>query len=406
MSLDVRVAQNQVEDLLRDTILYALGVRLPSVSGVAALRAFASQGASGSIRNDDDLITIVSGGAVTSSFRWSKVSSASDDGVNVIKPTDVSANGRWLLWTSPLRIIQTVGASSMYLHEIGAGAGYLNPLKRVIVLDKETEIDDLFDLIQGQIPAAVILAGDDIPEAMQLGTGYRWNTTFNFTISVITQNLRDRREHAHGQDIASVVELGANALDGLIQSVLAGIQLSGVIGEIRNVKLGRGNNWFTDEGQRRIVRERDYAVQATVLNPAAPNDSSLITESDNQSEMTDLNDQTAWDDNNYVVSGCDVAIGTGLSKTVNSGSVIIAGATVTYAGELPTFAASSDTYRDLLPNGTMTFVAVETNTLAPAVTAAALRIGVTTTDGSSVISDRFIAAIRTPYVNPYQVSLS
>jgi hypothetical protein len=257
-------------------------------------------------------------------------------------------------------------------------------------------------LIIGQVPSVVIEATDDDPEDYDQGIGYRWNTEYGFTISTIAQNLRDRREDAQDSPVPGDTDPGANTIDGAIKVLLAGIQLFSVVDGVRAVRLGRGHNWISDMGQRRIVRSRAFMMQVTELNCNAPNDFGPAEEVAAQAELTDLNQtEPPFDILNYLISGAVVPIGVGFAKPITAASAIIAGVPVAYAGELKVFTAYRDTYRDLLPSGLMTFVEVTVTGEPPAVTATALRIGKTRTDGSSVMWDQIIAGTRDPYMNPF-----
>ncbi len=393
--LDVRDAQDRLEDALRDAVLYALGKRSIAATSVAELRALTTRGATGSAMHDDMLAALTLTG-VTSSFRWNGQSTATDDGALVIKPDDVTGNGRWLNWTSPMRLAPTVGGNSYYLHELTSG-----PLERVILLDRNMDDAEVSKLIFGQVPSVIIEATDDTPADMTQITGHRWDTQYHFTVSTITQNLRDRRQAAQGSKFSGESTLGANKIDGLIQTLLGGTQLYGVLDGIRNVQVGRGYNWISEQAQRRVIRGRAFVILATVENPAAPNDTGLVEEIDAQAELTDLGDDASdpWDlDDDVVTEGLSVGLGVGLSgKTVRAGVATIAGETVTFVGEMRDFTASVATYRDLNPDGTMTYVEAGIFETEPPVTDGALRVGVTTTDGSGIIADRLIARSRVAY---------
>lgn len=407
MALDVRIAQTTLENAIRDAILYALGLRLPAVASIAALRAFGTMGASSGTRHDDELIGIVPASTVTAAYRWNSVDARTDNGSTVIAPTDrPSADGRWNLWTSPLRMQPAVGANSMYLHEVATG-----PLVRVLLLDKSMTDEEINAIITGQVPSVVIEAGESDPE--DTTPGHRWVTEFTFAVSVIAQNLRNRREAAQGSSVAGESTLGANAIDGLIWSVLAGTQLQSAVEGVMEVRPGPGRNWISELGQRRIIRTRTYTVKATVENPNAPNDAATASEVDTQADLVDLHEQAIFDPANYVAltlgtgaPSCSVAVGAGLTQQVAAGTAILAGATVTYAGESHAFPAQSDVYRDLLPNGTMQFVVVGREGPRPPMTATALRIGVATTDSTQVLSDRYIAATLGHYGPVVQRSLT
>lgn len=393
--LDIRTAQNDLEDYLRDTILKALGKRLPSVPDVASLRAVATQGATSSIRSDNDLINIVVAGIVTTAFRWSTVSTAADNGTTVIQPDDVTGQGRWLAWTSNVRLAPTVGGNSYFLHELLDG-----PLAQVIVLDKSMPVEEMNALILGQVPAVCIEASGDEPEDMGQHVGWRYDTTFDFKVTTIGENLRALREATHGSLDG---DIGVNAIDGLVQSLLGGVNIAADQDSIRTVKLGHGDNYVSDLGQRRVHRERALRLLCTVENPPAPNDSYVVDEVGLQAELTDLHDQSISSDSNYVVDGIEVVVDMGLSQFVTAGSAVIGGVAVNYVGEYRTFPANSDIYRDLLPNGTIAFVAVGANESPPPVTSTALRVGVCTTDGANVVGDRFIAITRQPYGPTYVI---
>lgn len=395
---DIRLAQTIVENAIRDAILFALGKRFPSVATAAAVRALPSRGTSGgTIRDDDDLICIASGGVVSASYRWSTPSTSADDGTNVLRPDDVLVGepGRWLKWTSPLRFEPVVGGNSYALHAIETGI-----LEKVVILDQDMSVEDIERIIEGHTPSVVISASGDDPERLNLH-GFAFDTTYRFKITAIAQNLRDRREHAQGSTVD--VSVGANTIDGMIKALLHGTQLGEVVDGVRMVTYGRGENWRSEFIQRRVFRTRDWDVALTEWHPPAPNDAGPVQGLTMQGELADLGEHDAIDEGNYVTLGIRTSTGVGLTKTISAGTAKIAGATVNYAGQLKTFTASRDTYRDLLPAGTLVFLEVPVGDPAPAVTATALRIGFTRTDADSVVADTMIAASAVPYTNPYTI---
>lgn len=394
MALDVRMAQTTLENLLRDTILFALGARLPAVSTIAALRAMPSQGSSGGQFGDDALIC-VTGGAAILSFRWSSVSTAADNGTTIIQPSDVTANGRWLAWTTLIRFSTVVGGNSTTLDQVTAG-----PVARVILLDKNLGVDQAIDLIGGQTPSIIIQADGDSPEDATLDVGHIWTTNYDFTIHIVVENLRDRREAAQGSEVPVDPDPGANSLDGFVQALLSGtaLNLAFVSDQpIRNARKGHASNWVSDFAERRIIRSRSYTLMVTEEFPAAPNDTGAVDEVDAQANLTDLHQQPAYDPANYMVSGIAPQLGGGLTQTLSAGSAMISGLPVAYAGGSVTFTHYSDTYRDLKPDGTVTLVAVSASGQPPAVTAGALRIGFTTTNGTMVVGDTLIAQTQAPF---------
>lgn len=408
MSLDTRTAQTTLENLIRDAILYALGVRLPQVASIAALRAVGTAGQSGSsMLKDDDLITTLIGGTITG-WRWSRESTATDDGATVVQPNDVTSGspGRWLAYSSKLRFATTVGGNSTTLDQITAG-----PVQRVIVLDKPLSKDEEVALVNGDVPAVIIESHGDDPKDATLNVGHRWISEYAFTVTVISQNLRDYRQAAQGSSTDSA--LGANDLDGFIKALLSGTTLNAAFTNdqpIQNVKIGHAENRYSDFGQRRVWRIRDYSFQVTEENLAAPNDAGVITDVYVQAQLVSqaatpvppvTNPPTAtvppaYDPNNYLAGGCAPTVGGALTQSLSAGSAVIAGASVSYAGGSVTFAAYSDTYRDLTADGVMHLLAVPMGGDAPAVTAGALRIGFTSTNGSQVVGDAILAQTQAP----------
>jgi hypothetical protein len=399
--MDVRTAQTQLENLLKDTILMALSLWVPQQPTIAALRAFPSRGASELTTFNDDTFISVATAPTQTAFRWSQLSTATDDGATVIQPSDVpaGANGRWLAWSSPLRFSPVVGGNAYTLDQLAGG-----PLKKVIVLDQEMSDEEVTALLTGVQPAVFIEAHGDRPLDATENAGHRWLTEFEFTISILAQNLRPRREAAQGSAVD--VTLGANDIDGFLQALLCGTQLSAVEISIRNAKVGRGKNWKSKLAERRVVRSRDYLIQATTEFPNAPNDLGAITDLIVQPQLASLDsNDDSFDSSNYLTAGMGCATASGLSQPVAAGTAIIAGNSVTYAGQTETFGAYMDTYRDLLPSGSMVFVAVSNSAPAPAVTATALRIGFCRTNGVGVTDDVILAATLSNYGSPVDIQL-
>jgi hypothetical protein len=398
--MDVRQSQNEVEDLFRDAILYALGARKTAVTSVAALRAFPTRGASGGSTLNDDALAAVTVAGVTTGWRWNSQSTATDDGMSVLQPNDVTANGRWLNFVSPLRIALTPGGDSAYLHEITAG-----PLKRVILLDRGFDDQETLALVLGQTPSVLIQATDDEPVSTVEASGRLLDVAYTLMVSVLDENFRDYRQAAQGSTFSGEESLGANGIDGLIQFLLTGTQLAQVVDGIRDVQPGRCSNLRSEHAQRRVERIRTYRVLATVQIPPAPNDSAPVSKIFAQQNLVALGEQTVAG-NTYVVSGIvPTAFGPGLSKNIAAGSMMVVGEPLAYAGELATFAASSLTYRDLNPNGTLSFIATGLDEIEPAVTAGAQRVGVTQTDADGVVADRLIAASNEPYGSDNEIDL-
>lgn len=404
MTLQVRNAQNTLEQTLATVIRFALGARLGTVASIAALRAVSTRGASTTQRKDGDLITIV--GGTTSLWQWSQESTATDDGATVIQPTDVTANGRWLIQTSPVYFVPALGGDSYPLDQLPYQTQQYQPLRTVVVLDKRFTPEEIVQLCFGQTPAVVISAEGDTP---QRATPYaQYLNEYTFTISVVAENLRDMRQAQQGSQVPGEIIPGANTIDAMLWELLVGAgdgRLTEMVDGIRDVQPGQCENWESKLAQRFVIRSRWYHILATVEMLQAPNEMVEMELVAAQAAMTDLGLQAAIDPDNLVTLGLGVSLTSGFAKPVAAGTAQIDGATVTYAGQLYTFPATMDTYRDLNPDGTMSFNSVAVGAPGPTLATGSLRIAVTTTDGSGVVSDIWIAARQVPYMNPYQTSL-
>jgi len=390
-TLDIATAQTTIENALQTTILLAFGKRLTAVANVAALRALVSLGASGSYKfNDNSLIF-----AGSTLYRWNTYSTAADTGTTVIKPTDAGSAGRWLQQTSTLRY------GGQYLHEITTGY-----LKQVLIFDGRYDDEEIEQHILAQRPTVVIEPSGDTPVEGTDLPGNLYLTDYAFDLWIVSENYRSNREGAAGSPISgeATADPGANAIDGQVQKLLAGSTLATT--GVRFVELGAGSVILSDLDQRRFVRSRRITVKATCHLENAGADYVALDRIDVQRKLpADLGAQTQYDDSNYVVSGLEVPLGTGFTKTVSAGSAYIAGALVAASSAGKTFAASKDTYRDLSDAGAWTFVEAEIGVAEPPVTAGALRVGVTRTDAAGVLADTFIAIRIENYQSPDQIEV-
>jgi hypothetical protein len=400
--LDVRTAATTIENLLRDSILYALGQRLPSVPDVAALRAVPTMGTSGTtMRHNDDLIVIDPGAGVVVGYRWSSESAAADDGAQTIKPIDVTDNGRWVRWVSKIYFSPVVGGNSMTLDQITSG-----PLARVVLADPTQTDEELRNLVFGQVPSVLIVPDGDEPSDLTVGN--RWAPSYSFEIMIITENLRDRREASLGSAVINDQPMGGNAIDGQIKALLGYAGISAAEDGLIEIRLGSGRITVSEFGQRLVVRRRTIEVIVTEELANAPNEVIPANEIDASPHLAALavqppatttldEDPPIADPSNYLVAGMLVAYPmAGLAQPITAGSAIIAGAIVIYAGQSVTFAASSDTYRDLKPDGTMVLTTVAVDGPPPPVLAGALRIGGTRTSATGVLADVILAQTFAP----------
>ncbi len=382
--LTLRSAATLIERAVFDAVNLALRVRLPPAVDLVALRATSTRGAgaSSSIRRDHDLAFVTSEGCC---FEWSSTCSLPDDGQATIKPDDVAASGRWLRTAST---VQT---------------GYLRDVR---LYEGEQSEDEILTRLLGQWPAVVIrwVSATSTLRSQIPGALYRYQTDFD--LWAVSSNLRGGAlaEAVVGSPIASeaVVDPGVNAMIGDLKGVLAvgGGDEFGQPG-ITYCEIGREEPVYRSLAERRFVFSLGLRVYATVANADA--DLVAIDQIDAQPELADLHGEATFDPTNYVVSGLDVPLGLGLASTVSAGSAWVGGVSVTAGATAHTFDERADTYRDLLPDGSLVFTTVLAGAPPPPVTAGALRVGVTTTDAAGVIADCFLCATAAPFGEPNQI---
>ena len=102
--------------------------------------------------------------------------------------------------------------------------------------------------------------------------------------------------------------------------------------------------------------------------------------------------QGIFDRLNYVAQGYTLAVGPGFVRSYTSGVAMLAGTAVASTPAGVTLSASKDTYRDLNPDGTITYSAVANGAAAPALTSGALRIARTVTDSAGIVSDDILCS--------------
>ncbi len=369
MALTARNALTTIERALRDTIRRGLGKPLPAVATIAALRAATTRGASGKLTVDDEDTRFVT--AVGYRYEFNPRSTAADDGDATIAPTDSPTAGRWEKTTST------------------TSTGYL---LNVILYDGGYTTEALDALLAGQRPAVVIhYDGEDNLTASTIpGAQYRYRPRFE--VWAMSQSMRRAYEGKLEPPIAAEasVDPGVHQVIGDLKALLAGSDLD--TEGVDFVQIGAGEMVETGEAERRFTMSLHLTVMAAYAIEDEPVPDA-ITAVVAQPQITDLGSEEAHDHDNYRVSGILAPrVASGLTHTITAGTAYIDGALVAYAGGSHAFAASSDVFRDLNPNGTLTFVTVPHGAEEPATTAGALRIGRTTTSASGIIADALIAS--------------
>lgn len=376
-----RTALKRIEDVLLTAIDAALRTRTYSLASVAALRGTASVGASGTQSIPPDALATVTGVGL---FRWSKSSTATDNGTTVVKPTDAGTTGRWLLQSNP-------GGTSAPLCLRGTdittiSSGYL----RSVILFEGGLDEEFIERTKAQRPAVAIDWTGFTKERAGTNAGQLSKCDFSFLIWIVDENLRGDMTASRGSDVSAeaVRSPGAYAIAGDIADLL-----DGAIGE----QLGETGIAFCRTGgvsvvskiqqDRRIVLALELGVWASISRQGS--NAQTLAALNAQFQDAQVRPPTVnVDRDNVMTSGLRVSLGTGFARAPSNGGAVFSGSTVTVSGAtLHTFDAWSDTYRDLNTSGAFTYTTVPIGADAPAVASGTLRIGYTRTDSAGATQD-------------------
>lgn len=365
---EIAVVVRAVEQALR----YAFLVRLGPVADLTALRTAFSAPWPGA------LVYVTSEGRL---YEWTAYSTLTDDNLTVIAPT---ANpGRWIRVETTLTYGPNDNAPLT-----GKADGFI---RTVEVWDSAEDAARKQEQIYSRTPALLVEWAGDNPEVMSQYSGALYRNEHAIDIGIVSQCLRRAPAAVFGSPVAAEKALDPGVFDiiGLLRWFLAGIKL-----DVAGVD-------FTEVGPAQVdteqLAERVFigGLRITVRVSFDIPDEDLVPISGNaQPKLTEFpEDESALDPSNWVSAGIEVAggPGPGLNRDITAGLAFIQGATATYAGESFTFPASSDTYRDLKPDGSMNYTSVAVGAAAPAIPAGALRIAYTRTTASAVFEDYWIA---------------
>lgn len=381
-----RGATKRIEDVLRTAISLALRKRTYTVASIAALRAVTSAGASSTQLIADWAMVTVTGTGV---YRWSAYSTATDNGSTVIKPTDGGTAGRWLKVTNP-------GGTATPLKLRGTDVTTLTSgyLKQVQLFEGERSEAELEGRIFAQRPCVVIeFLGVD-KQNLSPQPGSLKHANYKFVLWIVDSNARGELVAHRGSEVAAEAAVSPGAYD--IAADLEDL-LDGALGE----QLGETAIGYTHTGSTTLVdkqlADRGRIILQLDLNVWATTGKQDVDAVDFDSIRGQL--QTAIvrpagenvDPDNVIVSGLAVTPGIGLTRSPASGSAKIAGAVVAYIAAAHTFAAFTDTYRDLGTGGSFTFTEVPIGADAPTQATSTIRIGYTRTDAVGVVEDVLLA---------------
>lgn len=383
----------QIERALHRVIRWKLLALTSTVATAAALRAVTTRGSDGTANGLPEFAAVF----VTSlgvRVEWISAATNADDAATWFKPTDAGSEpGRWQVTTST----ETGG----YLVAVNYWQG-------------ETKREEFKQRILAAAPSVAILweSSDNDPRSTIPGAIYDYPC--RFSIWCVDTNLRDHYEALLGSAYSyDSAHPGAMQILGDVKKALAdenkrrvagsstGDAL-GLEGGVKVIKVGGEDVEDADLAERWIVLSLGVEVIGSIENPDADSEHVAVTSVYVQPKRTVLNQQSEFDDENYVQSGYLFTPQSGLTQTPTTGSAIIAGAVVASSPASRTFAALSDTYCDLNANGAITYVAVVNGGAVPDVTDDALRLGCVVTDSLGIVEYRPIAAVSAAWGSPYR----
>lgn len=377
--LTLRNARTSIERGIVRAIANAYKVRAPAVATVAALRALPSAGI------PHDTYRYVTSATVC--YRWNRYSSATDDGINVLKPNDLVSGkpGRWLVTSSA---IQT---------------GYL---KSVQAYNGAAAIEDVVEKLLGQSPSVLVVwtSGDHKIESQNPGA--LWWYLCNFDIWVIGSNLRDGFETEEGSDVPAeaLADPGVNQILGDVKYVLAGADYD--LESVSYTQLGQEMRIAEDQASRQALEKLSVQVHASIHKPDTdlvdfPDPGSLYVQYQEADTPENLGERVGPTD--YIRTGCTMPTGSSLTQTPDAGTAYVGSTLITVTAGAKTFTANKFTYRDLKLDGTYTYTEVGPYGTPADPAVDTLRVGVTVTDGTNVIFDRILADSLIDYGPPDQV---
>ena len=374
-ALDIRTATTDVQDAIVRALELAYLRRYPESADLTALALVDSEKLP-----DRALVYVQSEGVV---YRLSKASTLS-----VALPDIVPAagNGRWIRQTSTMTM----------------GPNYFAPIYRVrygvvnAVEAFQGDMSEFLDRLMGQRPAFGVEVIEDDLQLRAQRQGSIYDAKWKVIIHATTFNYRHGSDALYGSDVAEdsgiASERGIYRLMGDARYLLAGTDLGlGLCIKFASID-GNGRLVEKQLGQRYFRGEIDLTVHGTVQildEDLFPQWAASI-----ERYETGTPDGRAFDPANFVAQGLRIQPQSGLSAAPVPGVAYFDGQPVSVSPGLHVFSANSDTYRDLLPNGTLIYLEADVGQPAPSQTPNSLRVGVTRTDATSIIADTLLCSYR------------
>lgn len=391
--------QNQ-RTLIEQQILGTLRLcflRRQTVADVTALQALdVSAGFDGA------LCYVTSVGLV---YELRMFSGATQNLPTIVQPTTAPtghAGARWIQSTS----------------QVNEGPNHNAPLR-----SKQTGYCRVVDLFRGQgatdeamlalletKPSMLLVRSPSPPQPASSGyPGSYYEFTHLYDVWCASQN--DRGAPYSVWDDPVTADPGVNTMIGQVEHLFAGLQ--GSVPQEPRGNLGLKGLLWCEIGTSTDLADDQFqhifltSTQIKVYCRFPSRDEDLVTLPPATFNVEDRLAMTGaspgFDVNNYVRQGYMFPPQGPLTVTYPASVAVVAGAPIMSTPASHTFGAAVLTYRDLNPDGTFTYLATVFGVPPPPVTTGALRVGVTTTDGSSIVNDRILCSTSLAFRAPAQI---
>lgn len=375
MPLDIRTAAIEVQTAVVNSLALAYGQRRADVATLSDLATIAIDNLL------DHALAFVQAEGVA--YRLHKAAVDPEVLPYVVKPAGVT-NGRWKQAFTTMTL----------------GPNYERPLHRIqsgyarIVEEWKGQSDEAIERIFANSPAFLVELVEDVYELSGTRHGGIYKVAWHFVIHCFARNLRRGPDALIGSEVSEDSGLdsdpGVLRMLGDARYLLAGTDLGLGLSVMFCAIDGSGRVAESDYDQRQFRGELDLIVRGTVHRV----DEDLISGAEIWAERFETGGHP-FDPRNAVLAGLMVIPEEGvIAASPIQGVAMIDGDMVACVPGLYQFEPNSETYRDLNKQGVLTYYRVDVGQPAPPQEAGTLRIGVTLTDDSQIVADKFLASYR------------
>jgi phage gp37-like protein len=367
-----------VESALCRLIRWALLWRIPQAANLADLAA-----RSVLVLSDWALCFVVSEGRV---YEWDPDSQAQVNPPFVVT-SDTLAPGAFGRW-GRVETALAYGAGGVNL-----GVKQTGYLRSVATWESDDGVDATIERVYDNLPAVLVQFTGDDPVSGDNTPGAFYLDTLNFSLLILSQNLRGSPSPTQGPRMSSETadDPGAYRIVGDLRRVMCGLSLDSEIEGVERIEIGASELAFEDIDRRVYVWKLAVRVKASF----EITDEDLVTAAVRATPvLTECWPEERFDKHNFVGTGGGFTdgAGPGLGRTIEATLAIVQGVAVSVASVGVVFPPDKDTYRFLDSLGAWTFVAVEHDAAPPSGPLGALRVAVSRTDSGEVLYDRALCS--------------